>query len=392
MGNLGNLGWLDLRNNQLSGAIPYQLGNLSNLLHLCLNNNQLSGSIPSNLGNLNQLEYLFLYNNQLTGSIPCQLGNLSNLVQLYLNNNQLNGVIPSSFINLTKILPANSGHFSYADFGYNCLSATDPALRAWLNSHDPDWEAHQDQCGGCDAKSLKVGNVIFYADSICQSGNVYNLSGNVNINNILWFSGNVEYTSGSSSTGTMLSMGYPFVKLSKGNQSIFTATDLVYNVNGVSNKLTPLTEILNFAISLTGIPLGISTDPIFITNDGVLLSGKLKIGSGDFKLCEIEAEVLLKPGDKIYIEKAGISAESPSNIPGFKLSSIKLEYDGKEDKLSGSAKLEFPFLGLKDIEASISVQPGCIDGFSITVALNKGIVLDTTGITINGFSLEIDNI
>jgi hypothetical protein len=245
---------------------------------------------------------------------------------------------------------------------------------------------------GGTTNSLKVGNLTFYADSISQSGNVYNLSGNVNIDNKLWFSDNVVYTSGSSSTGTLLSKGLPFVKLSKGNQTIFTASDLAYNVNGVSKKLTLLTGILDYDISLTGIPLGVSTDPIVIMEDGVLLSGKLTIGAGDYKLCGVDVEVILKPGDKVYINKANLSADISSSIPGIKIASINLGYNGEDDELTGSAILEFPFLGLKEIEASISVQPGCIDGFRITVALKKAINLGTTGLTINGFTLEVDNI
>ncbi len=391
LGNLNNLEMLWLYDNQLSGSIPSKLGNLIKLTELDLGSNQLSGNISSQLGNLSNLAVLDLHNNQLSGNILSELGNLINLVYINLSVNQLSGTIPSNFINLTKIPPAASIYLHWAEFGYNCLSAKDTALRAWLNGHDPDWEAHQDQCGDCDDKSLKVGNLTFYADAICKSGNDYALSGNVNIDNKLWFSGDVLYKSGSSSTGTFTCMGFPFVKLSKENQSIFTATDLLYNVNGVTNHLTPLTGILNYAISLTGIPLKVSTDPIVITNDGVLLSGKIEIGAGDFKLCDVNAEVLLKPGDKIYIKKAGISATT-SKIPGIKLASINLEYDGNEDELSGSVSLEFPFLGLKEIDASISVQPGCIDGFSIAVALKKGIALGTTGITINGFTLEVDNI
>jgi Leucine-rich repeat (LRR) protein len=247
---------------------------------------------------------------------------------------------------------------------------------------------------GGTTQSLKVGNLTFYANSISQLGNIYTLSGNVNINNALWFSDNIVYTAGSSTTGTMLSMGYPFVKLSKGNQYIFTATDLTYNVNGVSNKLTPLTGISDFfyAIYLTGIPLGISTDPIVIKEDSVLISGKLSIGSGNYKLCIVNVEVILKPGDKIYLEKASLSLDTSSLIPGIKVTSIRLEYNGDNDELTGSANIEFPFLGLTEIEASISVQPGCIDGFSIAVALKKAINLGTTGLTINGFIMEVDNI
>ncbi|NIM13263.1 MAG: hypothetical protein GTO45_14215 [Candidatus Aminicenantes bacterium] len=139
LSNLTHLEELFLSNNQLSDSIPYTLGNLS-LTVLDLSDNQLSGSIPSQLGNNDWLGELWLNNNQRSGSIPSQLGNLWDLVTLDLSHNKLSGIIPLSLTNLTAIYTL--------DIGYNCLYATDPTLRAWLDSHDPDWEAHQDQCGG----------------------------------------------------------------------------------------------------------------------------------------------------------------------------------------------------------------------------------------------------
>ena len=101
LGNLTNLTFLGLDNNQLTGSIPSSLGNLTNLTHLWLSSNQLTGSIPSSLGNLTNLAYLDLSSNQLTGSIPSSLGNLTNLdltfgAALWLFDNQLSGSIPAA--------------------------------------------------------------------------------------------------------------------------------------------------------------------------------------------------------------------------------------------------------------------------------------------------------
>jgi hypothetical protein len=140
LGNLTNLRHLYLYNNQLSGSIPSSLGNLSNLTALSLEFNQLTGGIPPELGNLEKLEDLRLRNNNLT-NLPGEIGNLINLELLYLNNNKLRGEIPTSLKNLTKLsIPS-------VDIGYNCLYSNDIALRAWLDSVDPDWETHQ---SGCD--------------------------------------------------------------------------------------------------------------------------------------------------------------------------------------------------------------------------------------------------
>ena len=90
LGNLPNLGLLDLSRNQLSGMIPIELGNLANLEYLSLDGNQLSGEIPAELGNLPNLGLLYLSDNQLSGMIPIELGKIPNLS---LDGNQLSGRI-----------------------------------------------------------------------------------------------------------------------------------------------------------------------------------------------------------------------------------------------------------------------------------------------------------
>lgn len=154
LGNLSQLNTLILDFNQLSGRIPYQLGNLSKMDFIELSHNQLSGSIPSQLGNLRNMRYLELGNNKLSGNIPSQLGNLSNLRTLSLDHNKLSGTIPSSFTKLTSI------YSLYV--GYNCLSATDPTLRAWLDSHDPDWDVHQDQCSAGTPKIGLAPSTVYF--------------------------------------------------------------------------------------------------------------------------------------------------------------------------------------------------------------------------------------
>ncbi|XP_071902346.1 uncharacterized protein [Coffea arabica] len=63
------LGYLDLRENSLSGEIPDCWMNYPNLYHIDLNSNNFTGSIPRSLFHLEDLEYLGLGNNSLTGPI-----------------------------------------------------------------------------------------------------------------------------------------------------------------------------------------------------------------------------------------------------------------------------------------------------------------------------------
>jgi Leucine-rich repeat (LRR) protein len=160
LGNLSNLSELYLYDNQLTGSIPTELGNLSNLEYLYLHRNQLSGSIPTELGNLSNLNALYLYNNQLSGSIPTELGNLSNLGGLDLSNNQFSGSIPTELANLSAWISLRNNELcgnipleflnSDADLviDHNHLTASEPALIAWLEGSESNWTTTQTGCLG----------------------------------------------------------------------------------------------------------------------------------------------------------------------------------------------------------------------------------------------------
>jgi len=80
---------LDLSNSGLTGEIPPEIGNLTNLGYLNLEDNQLTGSIPPEIENLTKLDVggfnllsnkkygLFLSNNQLSGEIPESICNFN---------------------------------------------------------------------------------------------------------------------------------------------------------------------------------------------------------------------------------------------------------------------------------------------------------------------------
>ena len=70
----------------LKNSIPATIGNLTELEWLILDNNELSGVVPSELCQLTKLTTLFLYENNLT-NIPENIGNLVLLKYLDFNSN-----------------------------------------------------------------------------------------------------------------------------------------------------------------------------------------------------------------------------------------------------------------------------------------------------------------
>jgi hypothetical protein len=99
--------WLNLGQNQLTGAIPTELVQLLNLNLLYLNENQLTGSIPAELGQLPELKWVDLGENQLTEDIPDELWQLTNLEFIYLNSNQLTGALPAQIGQISSLYWVN---------------------------------------------------------------------------------------------------------------------------------------------------------------------------------------------------------------------------------------------------------------------------------------------
>ncbi|KAG0515225.1 hypothetical protein BDA96_10G260400 [Sorghum bicolor] len=104
-----NLTYLNLAKNNFSGNLPYSISNLVSLEYLNLSHNSLFQEIGELFGSLNSLSELDISFNNLTGNLPFSMGSLSKLSSLYMQNNQLSGTVDVlSNISLATLNIANN--------------------------------------------------------------------------------------------------------------------------------------------------------------------------------------------------------------------------------------------------------------------------------------------
>lgn len=159
---------LRLRDNLISGTLPYNLGHLL-LLKICyLDTLNLTSSIPTSMGNLRLLDELHLFNSGLQGTIPSELFNLSLLRSLYLDSNEIVGTIPTLFgVTMTHLeqlylsenfitggIPENfhtMSHLTRLHLHSNEIEGTVPQELCPLTTSGILWELTAD-CGGSSPK------------------------------------------------------------------------------------------------------------------------------------------------------------------------------------------------------------------------------------------------
>ncbi|XP_057737394.1 MDIS1-interacting receptor like kinase 2-like [Arachis stenosperma] len=113
IGNIRNLTWLALDDNNFYGPIPPSLGNCTHLSVLRVNQNHFSGTIPSSIGKLTNLRGLRFQINNLTGTVPREFGNLSSLVVLHLAENNFVGELPPQVCKGGKLVNFSAAHNSF---------------------------------------------------------------------------------------------------------------------------------------------------------------------------------------------------------------------------------------------------------------------------------------
>ncbi|RHN51141.1 putative non-specific serine/threonine protein kinase [Medicago truncatula] len=109
MGSLVELQALLLRNNSLTGEIPFSLMNCTKLIMLDLKENRLDGLIPYWIGReLKELQVLSLQRNHFFGNLPFELCHLQNIQLFDLSLNNLSRRIPKCIKNFTSMTQKGS--------------------------------------------------------------------------------------------------------------------------------------------------------------------------------------------------------------------------------------------------------------------------------------------
>ncbi|KAI8004762.1 LRR receptor-like serine/threonine-protein kinase EFR [Camellia lanceoleosa] len=149
-GNLPDLQYLLLHQNNFTGTIGSSLCNMSKLEGLTLGFNSLHGNIPDEIGKLSNLKFLNLENNQITGSIPSAMFfNMSSLQSIDLTANNFYGEIPSSLYKCRKL--------QYLSLSFNSLNGSVPREIGNLTMLKESYIGHNDFKGGIPSE---VGNLV----------------------------------------------------------------------------------------------------------------------------------------------------------------------------------------------------------------------------------------
>jgi hypothetical protein len=218
---------------------------------------------------------------------------------------------------------------------------------------------------------LEVGELVFYADQIEQeSSQQYTLTGNVNINNVLYFTGTITVDKSLTHPGVYgnCSIYIPDVDF-LGTVNLF---DGEFDIHVDAKDLLGFLGLDNYSNFTVG-GFGIELKGLELLSDGVMISCSIKfpkdIGSVDF--------------DKLQVTKSGgIELAGELHLPNFNVAGIGFEeayltFDTENDEFGGGIKVKTP---LVTIGGSVSFWHGMLNKVYLTVGLHPGIALDATGL------------
>jgi PKD repeat protein len=240
---------------------------------------------------------------------------------------------------------------------------------------------------GCFA----VGSLTLCADQMTASGSTRTFTGNVRINDLLYFTGDVTYVIRNSSSGTLSTDGGVFVKNVAGTDvTLVQGPGLTYFVDGSDGSLLPTAGPDLYGVTIAGIPLQIASTPIKVDAAGVTILPYARLGEDPIVIAEVQIGLLFSPG--LPKQLVDVQVVAGNLTPSISIASVSVTYDPVADLLTGSVSAGLPFLDMPSCDCTIRILSGCFNGFDITVGLPAGIPLGQSGLEITGFTLNVDNL
>ena len=298
-----------------------------------------------------------------------------------------------------------TGDITYAwDFGDSWTSTLQSPSHTYAETGTFNWSMTA-KAGGVECKKsgsitvgcLTVGQLAICSDEVSKSGDTYTFTGDVDINNMLFFTGSVTFTGNpASGSGKLSTDGNIFVELSKGDETLLKGPGLVFDVDGTGGKLFPrlADPKFTYAGGLGGVPIYVSGLPITFATNGVQTESIFYIGIPDLFTIATAKAVQLYPsdGERVLLSAEVVAMES-SIAPSVKFLSMSLTYDPKTDKLEGKISVGFPFFDkMWGVDLAVRVVQGCFNGLDLSVPLLVALPLGTSGLELAAVTVKMDNI
>lgn len=286
-------------------------------------------------------------------------------------------------------------------------SYSKPGSYTWTMTARPiyTYNANCVKSGNISVGCLQIGDLVFCADSVQQSGNTYTLSGNVQINSCLHIDGTVtiqrdagnsaiSHRESAANTGTVSFTGSAWVALAKGNQSLLSGP-VTLAMDGDARTLTvpPENPARPGSDNLGGVPLYVSGSTLtFDSIPGIMtMDPLLFIGKYGQALASVRTRIQYS-GQKQLL---GAEVADSNLTPGIIIWSVNLGYDYNTNLLTGTTTVKFPDLDYLTLDASLRAEPAtgnCINQFEPVAPEGEFQTLGTSPFRLRQTVLNLDSI
>jgi len=263
-------------------------------------------------------------------------------------------------------------------------------IRAWDNFGV--WSSDGPHVIGASAGCLEYGALRICGDVIEQyNATTQRVSGNVNINDLLWFSGDIFVDNSTlrvQGSGVITLKNIPFHGVV--GDIVLYSGDFEFQLLGASGELTDFLESsVNDTFGLSGLNLDISRLELDTVRGGVIVAGTLT-------LPRVLKSITVDISHLAITQQAGVELSGcVTNIPtiklrgGLGLSDLELCYDSQNDCFSGHATVAAKIV---TISGDAEVCSAELNRIGVSVDIHPGIPIGQTGLYLSGGSGALDHL